>query len=282
MSNDYCTTCAFFQCLVNARAFVGMKLSVLNIILVAAVVYICVLLISKSYDAPLSESSAAEDDSSYDADLSAHEVRQDVFSDNVAPRHPRADTPSKSPSAGSRSMPSLAFRPAAGSGSPAGNMKKQSPAVHFEDAVGELVDMSGDIGAADDDFAGVGMDDAWGGTDAAEPTKEDVKVQLMLKNTLRDDIQVAEENINGPLSQKVRNAYKAPKASDIRASAFKARELAPEITTRKLDGNVDFAMAYMYKGREPPQMVTSDAESAQWGITDAYMHQKIKQSREGH
>lgn len=281
MSNDYCTTCAFFQCLVNARAIVGMRLSVLNIILVAIVVYICVLFMYRSYDAPiaLSASSDVGDDSCHDAGLSAHDVRQDVFSDNVAPHHPRAD-PGPYP-AESADVPSLAFRPAAGSASPAGNLKKKSPAVHFEDAVGELVDMSGDIGAADGDFAGVGMDDAWA-TGAAEPTKEDAKVQLMLKNTLRDDIQVAEENINGPLSQKVRNAYKAPKAGDIRASAFKARELAPEITTRKLDGNVDFAMAYMYKGREPPQMVTSDAESAQWGITDAYMHQKIKQSREGY
>ena len=155
-------------------------------------------------------------------------------------------------------------------------------AVSFMRSDGGIIDMNDMLVASsnDDDKQGVDMASGWGDMFSEEP-KEQLKVQKMLQDTLREGVEIEEDNINDDIPQKVKDAYKAPKAADIRSSAARARELAPEITSRKVDGNIDFAMAYMYKDRAPPTMISDDSDSAQWGVTDAYMYQKSQQVRLG-
>jgi hypothetical protein len=124
---------------------------------------------------------------------------------------------------------------------------------------------------------GVSVEDAWGET--PHRNKEDDKIDAMLRHTLRDGISVTEDNINGDIPQKVKDAYCAPSAAEIRASVERARDLVPELTSRKVDGNADFAMTYMYKDRAPPETIGEDADEAEWGVTDAYMYQKSQKAR---
>lgn len=131
------------------------------------------------------------------------------------------------------------------------------------------------------DSEAVDVNSAWENVKHNQTKKEkneELKIHEMLRNTLRDGVQVIEDNIN-PVSQKVKDAYTAPSASDIRSSSARSRDMMPEITSRKLDGNVDFAMTYMYKDRAPVTTIAEEAESVQWGATDAYYNAKKQWSQ---
>lgn len=128
-------------------------------------------------------------------------------------------------------------------------------------------------GIDDMDMTAYGFDNAWKSTTLTNNDDEELKLKSMLKDTLREGVNIVEDNIID-VSQKVKDAYKAPKASDIRRSASQARDFVPEITSRKTEGNIDFAMVHMYKGREPTTVLNTNVEAVQWGATDAYMYQR--------
>lgn len=128
------------------------------------------------------------------------------------------------------------------------------------------------------DFKEVGEAGAWE-LDTAwlnESITDDNDIKKMVDHTLRDGVAVKEENIVQDLSDTVKQSFMGPKAKDIRSSAVKARELVPEISSRKIDGNVDFNSLHLYKDRAPPTQVSSNANDvAQWGVTESYLHHKI-------
>ena len=146
--------------------------------------------------------------------------------------------------------------------------------VHFDDA--NIISTDDSMSAVDAAHGGewdsMSIEDVW---DAPmnQDDKEEAKIKKMIKETLRDDVAITEDNINGEVSDKVKSAYSAPRAGEIRSSQAKARDLVPEMTSNKVDGNIDFAMAYMYAGRGPNTKLSGEG-NAEWGVTDAYMHQK--------
>lgn len=147
--------------------------------------------------------------------------------------------------------------------------------VHFDDA--NIISTDDSMASVDGASSGGGwnamsIDDVWDAP-MQQDEKEEAKIKKMIQETLRDEVAITEDNINGDVSDKVKSAYAAPRAGEIRSSQAKARDLVPEMTSNKVDGNIDFAMAYMYAGRGPNTKLSSEG-NAEWGVTDAYMHQK--------
>lgn len=143
--------------------------------------------------------------------------------------------------------------------------------VHFDDT--GIISTDDSMLAADGgEWNSMSIDDVWD-TPMQQDEKEDAKIKKMIQETLRDEVDITEDNINGDVSDKVKSAYSAPRAGEIRSSQAKARDLVPEMTSNKVDGNIDFAMAYMYAGRGPNTKLSTEG-NAEWGVTDAYMHQK--------
>lgn len=144
--------------------------------------------------------------------------------------------------------------------------------VHFEDV--EMVEISDDFGFADNigGETSSNIDMVW--ANAITPTENDDKMTAMLKNTLRDNITPHEDNIVEDMPQAVKDAFVAPSASAIRESISRSSYLYPEVECTKTNGAGRNSMDSIFRDRNPTSQISANVDTAQWGVTDAYMHQK--------
>ena len=253
-----------------------MKDVLTNILLTLVIVYITFLICSKFYNIHISGSND-KDNCNYSTERGNDKIYEPYYDvplePSTIPMHYSSNNVA-SASVGPPSNPSPSIKTDTPSQSESEAKSKGHVRFDMDNIVHRGADMTPEIN--NNDMESVDVKSAWEDARGNQPkkeNKEDLKIQEMLRHTLRDGVKPTEDNIIA-VSQKVKDAYTAPSASDIRSSSARSRDMMPEITSSKLDGNVDFAMTYMYKDRAPVTTISEVAESVQWGATDAYEYRK--------
>jgi hypothetical protein len=131
----------------------------------------------------------------------------------------------------------------------------------------------GMIGMGDEEAGSHDMGNVWDSPDG--DSAEDQKIQAMIRETLRDNVNVTEDNI-GEVSDKVKSAYTAPDAGAIRSSHMRKRmgDLVPRVEVRKTEGIRDVNAGVLAGRSTKARNVDATGDKAQFMVTDAYMEQK--------